>query len=331
MARKNPFAHLMDGSVVSEPPPPVDYVAKGASRSLLSTIDEIAERADRLADAEAVLELDPNLVEPSFVSDRIGSEADDDAEFNAVLDAIGKHGQTTPILVKPHPVKKSHYMVIFGHRRLRAAKALGRKVRAIVRELSDRDHVVAQGQENSARSNLSFIEKVFFAANLERLGYDQTTVLAALSIDKTTLSKLLSVAAIPNEIVQGIGPAKGIGRDRWYELKQLLEVPANLETAKKMVSENELEKYLSDERFSRLLNRLKEHKRSQGRKSTQKVSWSAEDGCLVAEMQNDGKRFTLAVKAKGNDARVFGDYLSKQLPRIYQDFRQELTSTTNGD
>ena len=65
-------------------------------------------------------------------------------------------------------------MVVFGHRRLRAAKQLGRNVRAVVKEMKDREHVITQGQENSARANLSFIEKaILTAANLARLHYDE--------------------------------------------------------------------------------------------------------------------------------------------------------------
>lgn len=50
MARKNPFANLMN-----EAPPEnsiaLDYTVKGASRSIMSTIDELAERADKLLEA----------------------------------------------------------------------------------------------------------------------------------------------------------------------------------------------------------------------------------------------------------------------------------------
>ena len=38
--------------------------------------------------------------------------------------------------------------------------------------LTDEQLVVAQGQENSARTDLSFIEKALFAARLEEYGYD---------------------------------------------------------------------------------------------------------------------------------------------------------------
>lgn len=41
-------------------------------------------------------------------------------------------------------------------------------MKAIVRNLSDDELVVAQGIENTERANLSFIEQAFFAATLKR-------------------------------------------------------------------------------------------------------------------------------------------------------------------
>src|SRR5690606_35575567 len=105
----------------------------------------------------------------------------------------------------------------------RAAKALTRPVRAVVKDLSNREHVIAQGQENSARANLSFIEKAMFAKNLIASGYDREVVMASLSIDKTNTSKLLSVANdIPEGIVRAIGAVPNYGRDTWYKLAQLV-------------------------------------------------------------------------------------------------------------
>jgi len=41
----------------------------------------------------------------------------------------------------------------------------------------------------------------------------------ALSADKTTVSRLITVIErIPPEVIEAIGPAPAIGRDRWVEL-----------------------------------------------------------------------------------------------------------------
>ena len=217
-------------------------------------------------------------------------------------------------------------MVVFGHRRVRAAKLLERKVRAVVKEMKDREHVIAQGQENSARANLSFIEKALFAAKIARLNYDEdnATILTALAIDRATLSKMLSVAALPSEVLKAIGPAKGIGRDRWYELKLMLERSASLDRALSVIGDNEFSVLPSDDRFNALVSRVKAAKSSVGGHSRlSKRNWVPEDGSLAAEMTSDGKRFTLALKARGADAKAFGEYLSENLAQLYEAFREE--------
>ncbi len=121
------------------------------------------------------------------------------------------------------PGKPGRYQVAYGHRRLRACRQLGRPVRALVKPLSDAELVVAQGLENAARVDLSFIEKAVFAHGLERRGFDRPTIMAALAIDKTELSKMISAAAgLPEPLVRAIGPAPKAGRRRWLLLADRL-------------------------------------------------------------------------------------------------------------
>ena len=68
--------------------------------------------------------------------------------------------------------------------------------------------MLAQGQENNERQNLSFIEKALYAVNLESEGFDRVTIMAALSIDKTNCSKLIStVKRIGRETIEAVGSA----------------------------------------------------------------------------------------------------------------------------
>jgi ParB family chromosome partitioning protein len=331
VARKNPFANLADVSDGRQTTPAPDYAMKGASRSILNTIDEIAARADRLIEGETIVDLDPESVDASFVRDRLATDGE---EFLELMEAIRERGQDSPILVRPHPSKSGRYMVVFGHRRLEAARLLGRKVRAVVKEMKDREHVIAQGQENSARANLSFIEKASFALRLAQLQYDSdnATVMAALGIDRTTLSKMLSVAGLPEPILHAIGPAKAVGRDRWYELKLLLEKPSSYEIALRVVAEDGFTILSSEERFHFLVGRLKATKKSQ-RPSAEPLKrvWTPDNGALSAEMASVGKHFTLALKAKSDEATMFGRYLSENLARFYEVFKQESASNRNGD
>lgn len=318
----------MASDAPAEEQPALDYAVKGASKSFLNSLNEITARADKLMEGEPVVELDPDLVDPSFVKDRL---EEDEKEFNEILEAIRERGQDSPILVRPHPNSPQRYMVVFGHRRLKVAKLLGRKVRAVIKEMKDREHVVAQGQENSARANLSFIEKAMYASELSKLRYDDDNaiVMAALALDRATLSKMLAVASIPEKVLRAIGPAKGIGRDRWYELKLLLERPANYDAAVEVADTEDFAKLATDGRFAAIEKRLKT-RQNRSRNESTKQSWAPRDGVLAAEMLAEGKKFTLAIKAKGPDAKAFGAYLSDNLDRLYDDFRNRMTKTNNG-
>ena len=143
---------------------------------------------------------------------------------------------------------------------------------------------------------------------------------------------MLSVASLPGEILQAIGAAKAIGRDRWFELKVLFEKPSRRELALRIIKENNFVTLARDERFNTLMQRLKHAADSVRTKpEAQKRNWASKDGSLAAEMKARGNQFTLALKAKGTDAKAFGNYLSENLSKLYDDFRQDKRPHKNGD
>ncbi|MDR6820323.1 ParB family chromosome partitioning protein [Neorhizobium sp. 2083] len=169
------------------------------------------------------------------------------------MEQIREHGQQVPILVRPHPQTKGRYQVAYGHRRLAAVKRLGISVRAVVRELTDDQLVVSQGQENSARTNLSYIERALFAQRLEQRGFTRDIIMASLGVDKAALSKMLIVTRqVPITLITAIGAAPEIGRRRWLELGERLEsVEPGLILAE--LSADNSRELSSDERFHRAL------------------------------------------------------------------------------
>ena len=319
MARKNPFMNVMSDPAPDDDGAILEYTNKGASKSLIHSLDDLAAKADRLMEGEVVVDLDPSIVDESFVRDRL---EDDEEDFNALLVAIRDRGQDTPILVRPHPNVPGRYMVVFGHRRLRAVKTLGRNVRAVVKDLKDQDHLIAQGQENSARANLSFLEKALFAAEIARRQFDgdNAVALSALSIDRATFSKMLAVATIPKEVIAAVGAAKGIGRDRWYELKNMLERPAALEHAMTYIQTEDFKARTGDDRFGALLTFVKALSKQSRPKAVRKRKWASDDKSVSADMKSEGKSYTLSLKTK--DAAGFGDFIADRLGDLYQAYRK---------
>jgi ParB family chromosome partitioning protein len=166
--------------------------------------------------AAPVIEVDPALVDAGGLPDRLEA---DEAAHKDLCRSIARHGQQVPILVRPNPEAPGRYQIVYGRRRLRALAELGLPARALVRDLDDPALVMAQGQENSARRDLSFAEKCHFAHQMRTAGFDRAAICEAHSIDKTLLSRMLQVIdTVTPDLLQTIGPAHGIGRDRWLAL-----------------------------------------------------------------------------------------------------------------
>ncbi|GAC1557370.1 MAG: plasmid partitioning protein RepB [Beijerinckiaceae bacterium] len=264
--------------------------------------------------AQSVVELATDVIDDSLVSDRLKGSPE---SHNELVGSIYEHGQQVPILVRPHPHREGRYQIAYGRRRLRACAELGRPVRAVVKTLNDNELVVAQGQENSAREDLSFIEKALFAARLAENHYSRETIMAALSVDKTGLSRLISSAVkIPREIIEAIGPAPKTGRDRWIELSTRLDRPAALTMARRFITEEAFSAKPSDVRFGELFEAVAPKKP----KPTRPVVWKSEDGARVALIKDDEKSLTLTIDKKA--ASEFAAYLVESLPEVYAAFKR---------
>lgn len=325
MARKDIFANITsaDGPRPERKTTP-GYATRGASRSMISSLSELAEKAaiaDQALSGEAVVDLDPDLVDDSFVSDRMG---EDQQAFDELVEAIRERGQDSPVLVRPHPRDKDRYQIVFGHRRVRVARLLKRPVRAVVKPVSDIDHVIAQGQENSARENLSFIERASFAHHLQEMGHDRKTIQLSLSVDAALLTRMLSVTGrVPMIVIQAIGAAKGIGRDRWLDLAQMIEHPDALSIARQSVLQDGFDAMSSEQRFERLVQDLRKA-RKPVRKPRPTGSWQSKDAAVSAEFKGAGKTYSISLKSK--EAVSFGRFITENLERLHAEFLAETKS-----
>ncbi|PVE20527.1 plasmid partitioning protein RepB [Microvirga sp. KLBC 81] len=299
-----PFAHM----VAPKKPMTSPLAAIAAGSGAVARVKELEKQ---LADSQAVVEIDPSLIEGSIVPDRMAGSIED---HDKLVTSIRLNGQQVPILVRPHPSQQGHYQVAYGHRRLRAVTELGQKVRAVVRDLTDEQLVVAQGQENNERTNLSFIEKARFAARLEDRRFSRETILQALCTDKGTLSKMISVGkGVPLDIIEAIGPAPAIGLRRWKEFADLLNKRTQ-DTVRKVIEKPEFERRDSDARFEMVFKALI-MKPGKAQVST----WSAPDGVRLARYSDNGEKFSLIVDQKF--APDFGRFLVDRLEALYSEYK----------
>ena len=316
MARKNLLSGLTDSS---DQPEISSYRIGGASKSMIRSVNELARQADAFLEGEQIVEIDPELISGSFIDDRLDT---DNIDFFELKSAINEQGQNTPILVRPHPELDGRFMIVFGHRRVKVARELGRKVRAVVKALDDKAHVIAQGQENSARANLTFIEKAIFAKNLEARGFDRDTLQVALSTEKGNISKLLTVTSrIPLSLIKLIGAAPGVGRERWIELSLLVE-RRSAEIHAALVSD-EFTSLSSDERFNCVLLAAKSSNKAvrKSRPSIDLHSWASKDNSVSLSMKRQAKK--VAIEVSNPKAVLFSDWLATRLDSLFDEFHQK--------
>jgi ParB family transcriptional regulator, chromosome partitioning protein len=249
-----------DGHQLIEPPMRATSGAVRAMGLEVGRLTEGAREADelrnQLSKGASVVDLPADKIDPSFVSDRLARTGD--TEYRQLVTSIREDGQQIPILVRPHPTSPGRYQVAYGHRRLQAALELRIPVKAVVRQMSDAELVIAQGKENSQRRNLSFIERALFAVTLEQRGFSRGTINSALGIHTSETTRLLSVAtSVPEYLIRKIGPAPRAGRLRWMELARELERPGITDAVNTVLERPSVKGLSSDGRFYAAIEALR--------------------------------------------------------------------------
>ncbi|XKM43258.1 plasmid partitioning protein RepB (plasmid) [Rhizobium ruizarguesonis] len=330
MARKNlieisaPNPERMDAVAPRDNRPIAGFVPQERSAApvggITKTLGNITEKMERaselerqLAAGQTIVELDPRLIDASFVSDRLAIDA---AELAQLVEQIREHGQQVPILVRPHPETRGRYQVAYGHRRLAAAREIGIRVRAVVRDLTDGQLVVSQGQENSARTNLSYIERALFASRLEERSFGRDVIMAALGVDKAALSRMLIVIRqVPLTLVNAIGAAPDIGRRRWLELGERFE-KVDVEKIIVELSADDARKISSDERFQRALV-LATQKTAAPKPAVAKTQISGVP--VIIKKTASGATFVF----DGKTAPGFDQFVQERLKGLFQEFNKD--------
>ena len=292
--------------------------AIGQSLGELNERNKHAEEIEqKLTAGETIVELDPAIVDPSFIADRMPATADTLANL---VESIREQGQLNPILVRPHPETAGRFQVAFGHRRLRAAISLGRPVKAVVRNLTDVQLVIAQGQENHERKDLSYIEKALFAYQLNQR-FNRETITAAMCLYKSDLSNMLAVASkIPHELISKIGPAPNTGRRGWIELADHLTKGGSVEAVQDVVDPSNYLQSDSDERFQRVLSVFK----PQSLRSRSENLYATGGQSIAKVTQSDDR---LQVTVDRRKSPEFANFLISKLQELLSEFEFELSTT----
>ncbi|MCT4655158.1 MAG: plasmid partitioning protein RepB [Cohaesibacter sp.] len=342
---KKMFGNIDPEKLAKAPAPTAKSGAKGSAKPLVSSgavksmedafsgIEKENESLrQQLATSEQVRSLDGQLIEPSFVQDRMALLAgDEDDDFEELKLSIAQEGQQLPILVRPSPTRPGHYQIAYGRRRLRACLDLGLEVKAIVRSLSDEELVVAQGRENSERRDLSFIETAVFALRLKERGFTRQTIAAALGKGQeksaqTYISKLTTIAAaFPPSLLEEIGPAPKIGRQKWDKLSGFFHnqklSKGKASALNGLLSSAKWKSASTNPRFAILMQLLE----AKSETETETMVFKNGQGADWVHVQRTAAQTRLSIKhAK---AANLSNWLLERLPDLIEDFEKEQRQT----
>lgn len=321
MSKKRSLISSFSELANSKPADPVQVprVSAGVIGATQRTLTEIREERDRLAEQVALggfLEIAPELVDPSPFPDRLPD--DDQTDFERFRVSIEQDGQKVPVQVRRHPSLEGRYQLVYGHRRWRAARELSRPLKAFVVEASDHDLLLAQGLENSARQDLSWIEKASFAARMEWAGIQARDIRTALQVDDAELARFRSVlSSLGDEIPALIGRAPKIGRPRWTALAaQVAKTPDGIQQLVKILAA--AKDVSSNERFAFCLKALAEPREP---RPSPALPLERGDGTSFGRVLFSPKAIQIEIAEE--EAKDFQSFFEARLPELVEQFRQQ--------
>ena len=306
MARKNLLGDLTavkSESAAAETPPRRDFATRGAIGAVGQSFDALKRNA--------VIEVPADMVDDTGgIRDRIAREDDDQA---ALMESIREYGQQVPVLLRHSPNYEGRYEVIYGRRRVAAIKAMGGRVKALIRNIPTRDLIMAQGQENSARKDLSFIEKANFARQMRALAFERKAIGAALHQGDAVVSKMLTVADhVPEALIYTIGDAPRTGRDRWLAFARHLE--GNAEAVEAAMAAAKATDGPSDRRFEAAMRAVQPRKPAAGG-AAERTAWG--------HVKRSGRGTTIALVPAHDE---FADWLVERMDELRARWAEETDS-----
>ncbi len=125
----------------------------------------------------------------------------DEAALEELADSIRQFGVITPIIVQD---KKTHYEIVAGERRWRAARMAGLKeIPVIIREYTDAELAEIALIENIQREDLNPVEEALaYQRLIEEFHLKQEEVAQVVSKSRTTITNSLRLLKLPEEIQQ---------------------------------------------------------------------------------------------------------------------------------
>jgi ParB family transcriptional regulator, chromosome partitioning protein len=119
-----------------------------------------------------------------------------------LADSIRAHGFTTRLRVRPHPDLPNTFQLVYGERRLRAARIAGQdSVPCEIADHSDDDMVEIGLAENIQRRDLDAMEEAqAFATLIAQRGYSVRRLAERIGKDKSYIESRLALLHMPTDV-----------------------------------------------------------------------------------------------------------------------------------
>jgi len=177
-----------------------------------------------------------------------------------MAESLSVQGQLSIVKVRPHPNKRGRYQLVFGHRRLAAARSLGWKtIKAEVVELTDEKMLEESLIENLERENISDFDKALVFQRLNRDFHKTYEEIAALiGTSKQNISNHIGMLDLFNSEEISNDPqldqvAHSLSEHHARLLEGLQDRKERIALAKSVVNEN-----MSVRELDHVISRLRE-------------------------------------------------------------------------
>ncbi len=275
---------------------------------------------------DSVISLDPDRIDRSPYRDRFGNDEDAAKELDALKVSIASEGQKIPVLVRPHPTKPDHYQLAYGYRRWAAIKAIMAeadrpetiKIRAYVRELSDRQLIEEQSLENGVRENLTWIEQAMWAVQLKSAGLSHRAMCPILGASEAAISHLFRVTeAVPEDIILAIGRAKGVGRPKWTAFAELLKDPSSAARVRKIIDTVEFRGADSSSRIAQAIRAASSAADKVTMEPAEEIVDFAVGDRVFGRMKSNSAGTTVSIPKQ---ERAFARWLADRMPDLLSEY-----------
>lgn len=164
---------------------------------------------------------------------------------------IAENGQVQPIVVRK---KNDKYEVIAGERRWRACSLINKKVKVVIKKLTDEEAFLLQAAENMKQDLSCYSKSISYQKILDSEKMTQRSLAKQLGISKSTLNNLLAFSLIPKELWDAVGDMRKVTVKTACYIKQLLN-EEKVPLQELIVVANEIQKGAGSSKIRKLLQK----------------------------------------------------------------------------